>query len=95
MDPESLGNICPNHVTRVLVQHMLWGHCGSLLCAFFRRQVEVLQEMVATLRGLCNQISEKLLQATSTLINLEEIAGGKHVKCQPWMESISTHWLSH
>ena len=30
--------------------------------------MEVLKEMVATLRGLCNQVSEKLIQATSALV---------------------------
>ena len=36
--------------------------------------MEVLREMVATLRGLCNQVSEKLIQATSALVvaNLEK-----------------------
>ncbi|CAK9060380.1 unnamed protein product, partial [Durusdinium trenchii] len=37
--------------------------CDGVNCQY-RRQVEVLQEMVKTLRGLCGQLSERLQQAT-------------------------------
>eukprot|EP00913_Durusdinium_trenchii_P014474 g13578.t1 len=37
--------------------------CDGVNCQY-RRQVEVLQEMVKTLRGLCDQLSERLQQAT-------------------------------
>mgnify|MGYP002803531096 CR=1 FL=1 len=43
--------------------------CDGVNCQY-RRQVEVLREMVATLRGLCNQVSEKLIQATSEHVQM-------------------------